>query len=165
MKCNAGKNSRPVVRVLLAVTSSLIITSCSDSVLKDDTKYLAAGDSVSIVRSFSIAELQSHAIFQSGAVINKAELQPYLTNCILEVNDLGPTEYKPEQFTVTTINYHEEMYSDTGAVVRYFTEFRLVPAGDGKPALLRCQVLDDTMQYHGFSLPEIRQALGPYFKI
>jgi hypothetical protein len=147
----------------LTFVASILLSSCSGEFLKDDERHLSVGDSVNIVRTFTIDKLQSHIIFQDGIITKQNELKPYRTSCIFEANDLGPTEYQPEEFTVKGIAYHEEMYSDTGAVVRYYIELQLMSAQQHKPRILTCQILGDTMQYHSFALPEIQQAAGSYF--
>lgn len=152
------------MRILLTMLISTLLASCGSAMLKDDDSHLAINDKVSLVQPLQIAKLDSHVIFQDGVLVKQAELEPYQTSCIYEVNQLGPTDYPPENFIVTRINRHEEMYSDTGAVVRYYTEFHLMPDDGGEPVKLVCQVLDDTMRYHSFSVPEIQQAVGNYFR-
>lgn len=143
-----------------------LISACSGELYKDDATHLTAGDDVMLVKTFNVEALYSHVLFQDGYIVKENELKPYQTSCIFDVNDLGPNDYKAEAFTVTTVNYKEEMYSDAGAVVRYFTEFYLESNSNtqAKQKILTCQVLDDTMQYRPFSASEIKQATGDYFK-
>jgi hypothetical protein len=130
--------------------------------IKNST-YLTTGDEIALTRAFDVAALRSHIILQDGKIIEDGDLSPYRISCIFDVYDLGPATYQPQIFNVTDVTYNEEMYSDLGAVVRYFTEFYLSSNHSQKKKTLTCQVLDDTTQYHPFAISEIKQATGDYF--
>lgn len=140
-----------------------LVTSCSNNPSKYDEQYLSAGDSIKLIRPITVRDLRSHVIFQDGEIINEDDLAPYRTSCIFEAHKLGSKTYQSEILTLNKIDYYEEMYSDGGAVVRYFTEFYLASNDHKDGFILTCQVLDDTMQYHSFPSDEIKQATGNYF--
>ena len=152
------------LRLPLLLLCLHLLTSCSGSLNKPDEQYLSPGNIIKLERSFTVPALYSHVIFQDGKIINENNLAPYRTSCILDLHDLGPTTYQAEAFTIDKVEYNEEMYSDAGAVVRYFTEFYLTSDTHKKRNILTCQILGDTMQYQSFPLTEIEQATGQYFR-
>lgn len=139
---------------------SLILLSCQTS---PESRHIARGDTVSLDRSITIPELRSHVIFQFAEVIDEIDLKPYETSCIVEHKDLGPMQIQPQQYTVTRVTYNEEMYSDPGAVVRYFNEIYLNSSEQQENLIIICQALGSTMENHSFPVDEIKQATGDYF--
>lgn len=129
----------------------------------DDTPHLEAGDRIELIRALDIPELESHVTIQQGQLIPKRDMRPYQSSCVIETRDLGPFTIEPQVFTIRSVEYLEEMESDTAAVVRYYNEIRL--SGTQLDLLMSCQILDDTMQYHSFSIDEIRRITAGYFLI
>lgn len=146
----------------LFICSSLV-AACSTRPDTEDNIHLASGDTVKLNKAFTIPDLFAHVVFQDGEIIDKRLIQWYQTSCMLDTNSLGPKTIAQNTFQVSQVTYNEDMYSDAGAIIRYYTEFHLDAADPKKNSILTCQVLDDTMQHHDFPLSEIRQATGEYF--
>lgn len=172
--------SHNIITVIGICLVALFNSSCSSELYKDNATHLSAGNKITLTKPFEIKKLFSHVIFQDGEIINETELTPYRVSCIFDAYNLGPKSVQPSQFNITKVTYNDEMYSDSGAVVRYFTEFYLestkietgqIETGQiendkekqSNKNILTCQILDDTLQYHPFSLTEIKQATGLYF--
>lgn len=145
-----------------------LITACNNTILTDDASYLTAGKSVKLMKPIEIRPGYSHVLFQDGKIITlETDLNTYRTSCFIDVFDLGPARYEADTFTVDRVTYKEEMYSDTGAVVRYYVEYVLdsETRQSTKPVVLTCQILDDIAGYNPFPISELRQAVGSYFEM
>jgi hypothetical protein len=149
--------------LLYLLICSYLAASCSTSPETVDENHLKKGDSVRLEQSFAIPDLYTHVIFQDGEIIKEGSIHPYKTSCIADTNSLGPKTIEQNDFKVSKISYFEDIYSDLGATIRYYTEIHLDAADSKKNITLTCQVLDGTMQHHSFPLSEIKQATGQYF--
>ena len=139
---------------------SFLLLSCQTAT---DTRYIARGDEITLNKTISIPPLQSHVIIQFGEIIMDNDLKPYATSCIVDNKDLGPVSFRPQRYKVSRIIYNQEMYSDAGATIRYFTEIILTADEPQQNIKLSCQVLGDTMQYQSFPTDVIQQVTGDFF--
>lgn len=144
------------------LTAYLSLSACSSNPDHSVALELSEGSTIILEKPFDIPPLYSHVLFQHGAIIKPGDLQPYDISCILDNRDLGPKVIQVTRFIVTDIQLYEEMYSDAGAVIRYYTEFYLRSNSQQADFILTCQTLDDTTQYYSFPTNVIRQATGNY---
>lgn len=149
-------------KILLLTICTSIAISCSSNPASEKKIHLVKGDTVKLNRSFSVAKLSSHVIFQDGEIIKQRDLQRYETSCIIDTKSLGPETIQPGDFEVKKVTYNDEWYSDAAAELRYYTEFYLNAVKQDKELILTCQTLDDTMRRHTFPADEIKQATGDY---
>ena len=141
----------------------LSLSACSSNPDHSVALDLSEGSTVILEKPIDIPPLHSHVLFQHGAIIKSGELQPYDISCIMDNRELGPKVIQAASFVVTDIQFYEEMYSDAGAVIRYYTEFYLRSNNQQTEFILTCQTLDDTTQYYSFPTDVISQATGDYF--
>lgn len=144
------------------LTAYLSLSACSSNPDHSIALELSKGSTVILEQPFDIPPLYSHVLFQHGAIIKPGDLQPYDISCIMDNRDLGPKAIQADSFVVTGIKFYEEMYSDSGAVIRYYTEFYLRSNNQQTDFTLTCQTLDDTTQYYAFPANVISQATGDY---
>lgn len=147
----------------IALLFSFILLSCQTDPGSAETRNLSSGDNVSLRRTIIFPDLQSHIIIQNGKIIADSDLYAYKTSCLVDNRDLGPKTIQPQSYTVRKVTYNEEMFSDGGAIIRYFIEIYLTANDQQHNLILTCQTLDDTMQYHIFPVTEIEQTTGDYF--
>ncbi len=148
------------IRQIFLLSCSFLLLSCQTT---PDERHFASGDAVSLNRSLNVPALFSHVILQYGEVIDEVDLYAYDTSCIVDSKNLGPGNIQPQSYEVSKVTYNEEMFSDGGAIIRYFTEIYLDSDEPDKNLILTCQKLDDTMMHHSFPVDEIKQASGRYF--
>ena len=151
------------LKQIMPLLFSFILLSCQTDSHTPETRDLSSGDGISLHRTITFPELQSHILIQYGGVIAESELNPYITSCIVDNRDLGPKTIQAQNYTVRKVTYNEEMFSDGGAVIRYFIEIYLNANDPQQNLILICQTLDDTMQHHIFPVSEIKQTTGDYF--
>jgi hypothetical protein len=150
---------------LISLLPCVLLLSCQQSPEQNtpESRHFLKGDAFSLNRSITIPHLFSHVIIQYGDVIKLADLYAYETSCIVDQIALGPGLIQPQNYIVEKVTYNEEMYSDAGAVIRYFIEIYLSADDPQKNLVLTCQTLGNTMQHHSFPVSEVKQTTGDYF--
>ena len=147
-------------RLTCLLFCGFLLLSCQTS---PETSHITRGNVISLNKTISIPQIQSHVIIQFGEIIRETDLKAYETSCIVDSQDLGPVSIQPQSYKVRKVTYNEEFYSDAGAIIRYFTEIFLTAGDPQQNLILTCQTLGDTMQHHSFPVNEIKQATRDYF--
>ena len=159
-----GNNlSSKLVAMLLCMS---VLNACNLTAERKSENNLKSGDTVIINKDLTTPRGEYHIKFQHGEV--KQKIKEYSNNCIIESRYKGPVTYTAGPYTVTRVEYGEAFYSDSSATIEYSTSFHLEAqnAADeeatNKRFTLRCKVLDGTMAYHDFPVPDIKQVMGDF---
>ena len=141
-----------------------VLTACNLTTERISENNLKSGDTVIINKDLTTPRGKYHIKFQHGEI--KQKIKEYNNNCIIETRYIGPVTYTAGPYMVTRVEYREEFYSDSSATIEYSTTFYLEAQNvadeeaTNKRLTLRCKVLDGTMAYHGFPVPDIKQVMG-----
>jgi len=142
-----------------------MLTACSLTEERKSEDNLKSGDTVILKKDLTTPRGEYHIRFQLGEI--KQKIKSYSNNCIIETRYKGPVTYTAGPYTVTQVQYGEEFFSDASATVEYSTTFDLEAQNvtdneTNRRFKLRCQVLDGTMAYHNFPVPDIKQVMGDF---
>lgn len=138
-----------------------LLTSCAVR-HSDDPASLAfdipKGSTLSLNKSLTIGDSDTHASIQNGKQINDKIINYYAINCRLDFRTFGPREIQPEVFSITRTEDGTQWVSQP-AIMRFYTEVHLASTKNTDVILLECQAYGDSTN-NNFTVAEMQAALG-----
>lgn len=151
----------------LSLTIAFLLLSSCAALHSDDPASLAfhlpKGSTLSLNKSLTIADSDTHASIQNGKQIIDKMINYYAINCRLDFRAFGPREIQPEDFSITRTEDGTQWVSQP-AIMRFYTEVHLASTKNTDVILLECQEYGDSTD-NNFTVAEMQTALGDIITI
>jgi len=173
-----------MIRLILILSISLLLISCSQSRLKDENLYtysIPVGSTLTLNQPVTIASNLGRTYFQSGKVVPEHDLNIYYPHCSLTVNTIFEYErtISPTQFNIYKVMDNEEyaqgyilyasssmtVSSDGPIITGLASYYYLKSAIEPDVRTLECIQWDSPYENNYLSINEVRKTLGNIFTL
>lgn len=164
--CLRKPGSSTRIGLVALLTAALFASGCQLAQTRDpNSPYynIPRGSALVLLKPVTIASGQAHVKFQAGRVGGGGL---YDVSCSLESHDLAkePTKIQPDSFVIQRVANQQE-YATAPKVYRFYKTFYLQSEKQPQITHLVCEIWEDLLWGRDISLPQVREALGDYFRI